>query len=65
MDPRYFWKLDPDSKALEAQNRVVEGRGRSQWSLYRLVIANSDHFEAEEELEPDPHWNEKLDPDPY
>jgi len=40
----YFWKLDSDpdlhsreklypdgEEALEAQNRAVEGRGRSQW----------------------------------
>jgi hypothetical protein len=39
MDLYCIWKIDPDphqspnSRALEAQNRVVEGRVRSQWRL--------------------------------
>ncbi len=36
-------------RAIEAQNRVVEG--------CRPAVADSDHFD--EELDPDPHWSER------
>jgi hypothetical protein len=33
------------------------------WRFYRPVVADSHYFE--EELDLDPHWSEKLDPDPH
>ncbi len=39
------------------------GRGRSQWRPGEsLVVADSNHLE--EEMDPDPHFSEKLEPDP-
>ncbi len=57
------------SGALEAQNRVAEGRGRSQWRrgglklgplrAMRPVFADSHRFDEEQDSDP----SKKLDPD--
>jgi hypothetical protein len=57
-----------NSKALEAHNRAVEGHGgleakKGVLGIYRLVVAETHHFE--ELLDPDPHLSEKMDPDPH
>jgi hypothetical protein len=33
------------------------------WRVYRPVVADSHHFD--EEQDPDPHLSEKLAPDPH
>jgi hypothetical protein len=35
------------------------------WRVYRTVVADSNHFDKEQDLDPDPHYSEKLDPDPH
>jgi hypothetical protein len=69
LDPHYFWKLDPDpllsqnSEALDAQNRAVEGRWRSQWSpggskvhWSRIRIELKSWIRIETNADPQ-HWN--------
>jgi hypothetical protein len=46
--------------AVDAHNR---GSKWSPWSVYRPVVADSHHFD--EEQDPDPHLNEMLDPDQH
>jgi hypothetical protein len=33
------------------------------WRAYRPVVADCHHFD--EDPDTDPHWSEKLDPDPH
>jgi hypothetical protein len=55
-------KIEP-WRAVDANDGGMEAQMKS-WSrrVYRPVVENFHHFE--EELDPDPHWSEKLDLDP-
>jgi hypothetical protein len=33
------------------------------WRVCRTVVADSHHFDEEQDPDPDPHLSEKLDPD--
>ncbi len=44
---------------MEAWSRKME-----PWRVYRPVVADSHNFDEEQDLDPDPHENEKLDLDP-
>ncbi len=45
----------------------MEGHGRSQsrpGGCRQVVVADSHHFDEEQDLDADPHQSEKRDPDP-
>jgi hypothetical protein len=35
------------------------------WMIYRPAVADSHHFDDEQDPDPDPHLSERLDPDPH
>jgi hypothetical protein len=60
---------DPDAnfRNCGAQNESKKGHGRSQsrpGGCRQVVVADSHHFDEEQDQDADPHQSEKRDPDP-
>ncbi len=66
-NPQYFGKPDLHLHSMSKfrncrGNRAVVGRGRLQWRVFRIVVAEMHHFDKEQD--PNPHQLEN-DPDPH